>query len=50
VAPILLSIRSAGQFDTAAYWLERNNRPIMIVVSFLVGGFFLWSGAVGLLG
>lgn len=50
VTPILLSIWSAGQFDAAAYWLERNNRPIMIVVSFLVGGFFLWSGAVGLLG
>ena len=47
VTPILLSIRSAGRFDAAAYWLEQHNRPIMIVVSFLVGGFFLWSGAVG---
>ena len=50
VTPILLSVQSAGQFDAAAYWLEQHNRPIMIVVSFLIGGFFLWSGAVGLLG
>lgn len=50
ITPILLSIRSSARFDAAAYWLEKHNRPIMIVVSLVIGAFFLWRGMSGLLG
>ena len=49
VAPIILSIHSAGQFDTAAFWLEKHERVVMIVASLAVGAFFLWSGVSSLM-
>jgi hypothetical protein len=49
VTAILLSIRSAGRFDAAAYWLEQHDRPVMIVVSLVMGAFFLWHGVTPLL-
>ncbi len=49
VISILMSIRSAGRFAAAAYWLEQHHRPVMIVVSLFVGAFFLWHGVTGLL-
>ncbi|MGH2517318.1 MAG: GAP family protein [Ktedonobacterales bacterium] len=50
VAPILVSVRSSARFDAGANWLETHNRPIVIAVSLVVGSFFLWSGAIGLIG
>lgn len=49
IAPILMSTRSSAQLEAMANWLEKHDRPIMIAVSFLVGAFFLWQGAAGLL-
>lgn len=48
--PIILSIRSAGRFDAAAYWLEKHDRVVMIVASLAVGAFFIWNGVSSLLG
>jgi len=50
ITPILVSIRSSARFDAMARWLEAHSRPIVIAVSFIVGGFFLWRGITGLLG
>ena len=50
VAPIFVSMRSSAWFDAGAQWLERHNRPIVIAVSLVVGGFFLWRGIIGLIG
>lgn len=50
IAPIFVSIYSSARFDAMARWLEVRSRPIVIVVSFIVGGFFLWRGISGLLG
>jgi hypothetical protein len=50
IAPIFVSIYSSARFDAMARWLEMHNRPIVIAVSFIVGGFFLWRGIAGLLG
>lgn len=50
VAPILVSMWSSTRFGDMAYWLEKHERPIMIVASFIVGGYFLWQGGTGLLG
>jgi hypothetical protein len=49
IAPILISARSSVRFETAARWLEEYNRPIMVVASFAVGCFLLWSGISGLI-
>ncbi len=49
VIPIILSIRSAGRFGAAAYWLEKHDRIVMIVASLVVGAFFLWTGVMPLL-
>jgi hypothetical protein len=50
LAPIILSVRSPSRFDAAARWLESHERPIVIAVSFVLGGFFIWSGIQGLAG
>lgn len=49
IAPILVSTRSSVRFEVAAKWLEKYNRPIVVVVSVAVGGYFLWRGLTGLL-
>ena len=49
IAPILLSGRLSRQLAVAARWLEKYNRPILVVVSAAVGCFFLWRGLVGLI-
>lgn len=50
VAPVLVSMRSSARFDAGAQWIERHNRPIVIGVSLVVGGFFVWRGIIGLIG
>jgi len=50
LAPIVLSVRSPTRFDAAAGWLEAHERPIVIGVSFILGGYFVWSGIRGLAG
>lgn len=49
VTPIFLSIGSSATFNALARWLEKYEHPIMIVISFLVGAFFLWLGVSGLM-
>lgn len=49
IAPILVSVRSSAHFEAATRWLEKYNRPIVIVVSVAVGCFFLWRGITGLI-
>lgn len=49
IAPILVSARSAVRFEPAARWLEKYNRPIMVIASFAVGCFLLWSGISGII-
>jgi hypothetical protein len=48
LAPIVLSLRSSTRFDAAAGWLEAHERLIVIVVSLVLGSFFVWSGVQGL--
>jgi hypothetical protein len=50
LAPIVLSVRSPTRFDAAARWLEAHERPIVIAVSLILGGYFVWSGIKGLAG
>jgi hypothetical protein len=50
LAPIVLSVRSPRRFDAAAGWLEAHERPIVIGVSLILGGYFVWSGIQGLAG
>jgi hypothetical protein len=50
LTPIVLSVRSPNRFDAAARWLEAHERPTIIAVSFILGGFFIWSGIQGLAG
>lgn len=50
LAPIILSVRSPTRFDAAAIWLEAHERPIVIAVSLILGGYFIWSGIQGLAG
>ena len=47
MTPILISTRSTVRIEAAARWLERYNRPIVVLVSVAVGGFFLWKGISG---
>lgn len=47
IAPIVVSVRSAARFETVARLLEKYNRPIMVVASFAVGCFLLWTGISG---
>jgi hypothetical protein len=49
IVPILVSARSSARFEAAAHWLEEYNRPIVIVVSIAMGGYFLWRGVSGLI-
>jgi hypothetical protein len=49
IAPILVSAYSSVRFETASRWLEKYNRPIVVVVSVAVGGFFLWRGVTGII-
>lgn len=49
IAPILVSARSSVQFETASRWLEKYNRPIVVIVSVAVGSFFLWHGITELI-
>jgi hypothetical protein len=53
IVPILISVllpgRSARVLDFVRTWLERHNRPIVIVVSVIFGAFFLWNGIAGLI-
>jgi hypothetical protein len=50
LAPIVLAVRSPTRFDTAAGWLEAHERPIVIAISFILGGYFVWTGIQGLAG
>jgi Sap, sulfolipid-1-addressing protein len=53
LAPVLLAAaapaRSSRLLDAAQAWLERNGRATMLVVSLLLGMWFLWKGITGLL-
>jgi hypothetical protein len=40
---------SARLLDSAQRWLERNSRTTVVVVSSLLGVWFLWKGATGLI-
>lgn len=47
--PIILSVHSAGQFNTMAYWVQKHERVVMIVASLAIGAFFIWNGVTSLL-
>jgi hypothetical protein len=47
LAPILIATRSTVQIEAAARWLQRYNRPIVVIVSVAVGAYFLWKGISG---
>jgi hypothetical protein len=49
VAPILVAQWAPARFDALSTWLLAYDRQITIVVSVIVGGFFLWYGAGGLI-
>ncbi|MCC6944828.1 MAG: GAP family protein [Thermomicrobiales bacterium] len=53
VLPIVLSVLAPGRtgaaLDRASGWLERNNRPIMIAVSFIFGLYFVVKSLSSLL-
>ncbi|MBX3068908.1 MAG: GAP family protein [Thermomicrobiales bacterium] len=53
VLPIVLSVlapsRTGAALDRASGWLERNNRPIMIAVSFIFGLYFVVKSLSSLL-
>jgi hypothetical protein len=48
--PILISTRSTVRIEAAARWLQHYNRPIVVIVSVAVGGYFLWKGITGFTG
>lgn len=50
VAPILVALWIPEKFDALANWLRAHDTQITIVVSLIVGGFFLWFGASDLIG
>jgi hypothetical protein len=50
IAPILVTLWAPARFDALANWLQSRDRPITIAASLVVGGFFLWHGASGLMG
>jgi hypothetical protein len=54
LAPILAKAgapqRSAQPLKAAQDWLERNNRAIVLVMSLIFGGWFLFKGVSGLIG
>jgi hypothetical protein len=54
IVPILFyavaPARAAPMFDTAQAWVQRNNRPISIVVSLIFGVWFLYKSLSGFLG
>lgn len=50
VAPILITLWAPERFGASADWLQAHDRSITIAVSLVVGGFFLWRGASGLIG
>ena len=50
VVRILVALWAPKSFDALDGWLRANDRHITIVVSVLVGGYFLWRGASGLIG
>jgi len=41
--------KSAAPLHAAQRWLQRHNRVIVVAVSFVFGGFFLYRGITGLL-
>jgi putative Mn2+ efflux pump MntP len=41
--------RSDKPLRAAQAWMERNNRPIMVVVSLVFGAYFLYAGISGLI-
>ncbi len=50
ISPILVALWTPEKFDALAGWLRAYDRQISIVVSLVVGGFFLWYGASRLTG
>lgn len=42
--------RAGAALGQARDWLERNNRPITVIVSLVFGVYFLYQGIAGLLG
>jgi hypothetical protein len=40
--------KSAPMLDSMNRWLEKNNSIIVIIVSVIFGGYFLWQGITGL--
>lgn len=53
VLPAILAMaiapqRSIGSLQSAQSWLERYNRPIVIAVSLVFGGWFVYQGVAGL--
>jgi hypothetical protein len=42
--------RAAKPLEATRAWLERNNRSIVIVMSLIIGAWFLFKGITGLLG
>jgi len=53
LTPIVLAAAaprwSSGLLDSAQRWLERNGRTTVVVVSSLLGAWFLWKGTTGLI-
>lgn len=49
IAPILVAFWKPKKFDTLSVWLRAYDRQITIVVSIILGGFFIWYGASHLL-
>jgi Sap-like sulfolipid-1-addressing protein len=49
-APILVTLWASERFGALADRLQARDRPVTIAVSLVVGGFFLWRGASGLIG
>lgn len=51
VLAMLLAREPAGAvLERVGLWLERNNRPIKIVVSVIFGTYFLWKGLSAFMG
>ena len=54
LTPIISSLvaptRSAGTLKALQAWLERHNLKIVAVASLILGAWFIWRGASGLLG
>jgi hypothetical protein len=46
---IIMPVRSKTTLAQFSAWLNQNNRAIVIVVSFVFGGWFLYSGIDGLI-